>query len=102
MKTYQDLELVLGDEQKLMTFVRSVIDEHKNTDLYQTAVLADEYDRQQNTTIVNYQKLLYMVTGEAVPDNYSANFKLCSNFFNRLVSQRAQHVLGNGIFPCTL
>lgn len=97
MKTYQDLELVLGDEQKLMSFVRSVIDEHKNTDLYKIAVLADEYDRQQNTTICQYQKLLYMVTGETVPDNYSANFKLCSNFFNRLVSQRCQHILGNGI-----
>lgn len=97
MKTYQDLEAVLNNDDKKMAFVRSVIDEHKATDLYKTAVIADEYDRQQNTTITNYQKLLYMVTGEAVPDNYSANFKLCSNFFNRLVSQRAQYILGNGI-----
>lgn len=61
------------------------------------AVLADEYVRQQNRTIIRYRKLLYTMSGEAVPDNYSANYKLCSNFFNRFVTQQAQFLLGNGV-----
>ena len=46
---------------------------------------------------MNYQKLLYTVSGKAVPDNYSANYKLCSNFFDRFVRQENQYLLGNGI-----
>jgi len=97
MKTYQDL-IELGDrEQDRMTFVLSAISEHKASELYVTAQIADEYDRKQNRTIVNYQKLLYTVTGQAVPDNYSANYKLTSGFFNRFTTQQVQFLLGNGV-----
>ena len=96
MLTYQDLQKVGEDETKRMAFVFSVISQHKMTDAYQIAVIADEYDKQRNRTIVNYQKLLYTLTGEAVPDNYSANYKLCSNFFNRFVTQQNQYLLSNG------
>ena len=94
--TYQDLVAVGTDETNRMDFVRTVIFSHQNSEEYKTAVIAQEYDRQQNTTIVNYQKLLYTISGQAVPDNYSANYKLCSNFFNRFVTQQNQHLLGNG------
>lgn len=97
MKTYQDL-IELGDrEQDRMTFVLSAISEHKSSELYITAQIADEYDRKQNRTIINYQKLLYTITGQAVPDNYSANYKLTSGFFNRFTTQQVQFLLGNGI-----
>lgn len=46
---------------------------------------------------MNYQKLLYTVSGKAVPDNYSANYKLCSNFFDRFITQENQYLLGNGV-----
>ena len=95
--TYQDLVAVGTDETSRMDFVRTVIFSHQNSEEYKTAVIAQEYDRQQNTTIVNYQKLLYTISGQAVPDNYSANYKLCSNFFNRFVTQQNQYLLGNGV-----
>lgn len=95
--TYQDLLAVGLDETSRMDFVRAVIFSHKSSEIYKTAMIAQEYDRQQNTTIVNYQKLLYTISGQAVPDNYSANYKLCSNFFNRFVIQQNQYLLGNGI-----
>lgn len=97
IKTYQDL-IELGDrEQDRMTFVLSAISEHKSSELYITAQIADEYDRKQNRTIINYQKLLYTITGQAVPDNYSANYKLTSGFFNRFTTQQVQFLLGNGV-----
>lgn len=80
-----------------MAFVQTIISQHKSSDLYYMAKLADEYDRRQNRTIVNYQKLLYTVTGKAIPDNWSANYKLASGFFNRFTTQQVQFLLGNGI-----
>lgn len=97
MKSYQDFLKVGENEIDRMNFVRSAISEHKGTMLYRTAQIADEYDRRQNRTIVQYQKLLYTVTGKAIPDNWSANYKLASGFFNRFVTQQVQFLLGNGI-----
>lgn len=96
VKTYQDLLAVGQLEKDRMDFVKNAIDAHKGSALYQNAVIANEYDKQRNTTIIQYQKLLYKVTGEVVPDNYSANYKLCSNFFHRLTTQLVQYLLGNG------
>lgn len=97
MKTYQDLLKVLDDDNARMKFVREVITEHENSDLYKTAVIADEYDRQQNTTILNFQRALYNLQGKPVNDPWSANYKLASNFFKRFVTQQNQFLLGNGI-----
>lgn len=65
--------------------------------MYNIAVDAEEYDRQRNVTIMSYQKFLYTIKGTAVPDNYSANHKMASNFFNRFVTQENQYLLGNGV-----
>lgn len=97
MITYQDLLKVSDGDRERMNFVRNVIDSHKNSDAYQTALIAQQYDRRQNVTITNYRKLLYTISGEAVPDNYSANYKICSNFFSRFVIQQNQYLLGNGV-----
>ena len=97
MLTYQDL-LAIGESDKAkMDFVRSAIFKHQSTDLYRNAVIADKYDKKQNVTIMDYQKLLYKITGEVVPDNFSANYKIASNFFFRFVTQESQYLLGNGI-----
>lgn len=95
MKTYQDL-LVLGDRDK-RDFVKAVISEHKGTELYRTAQIADDYDRQRNTTIVNFQKALFNLQGRPVEDKWSANYKIASNFFKRFVTQQNQFLLGNGV-----
>lgn len=97
MKTYQDLLQISESETDRMNFVLSVIREHEASDIYKTAVVADQYDRKQNTTITAYKKLLYTITGEAVPDNYSANYKITSGFFSRFVTQENQFLLGNGV-----
>lgn len=90
--------LAVGDNEKdRMQFIQAAIDSHKASTLYKMAVDAEEYDRQRNVTICRYQKFLYTLSGQAVPDNYSANYKLTSNFFNRFVTQENQYLLGNGV-----
>ena len=97
MQTFQDLLEVGENEIDRMRFVNEVISQHKSSDLYKTAQVADEYDRKQNRTIVRYQKLLYDATGQAMPDNVSANYKITSGFFNRFTTQQVQFLLGNGV-----
>lgn len=97
MITYQDFEKVMdrGDDER-MSFVQTVINSHKNSDLYRMAYIADQYNRHLNVTIREYQKILYTVTGQAVPDNYSANFKMACRHFHRFITQENQFLLGNG------
>ena len=97
MLTYQDLLAVGNNEGMRRKFALRVIDEHKVSALYRTAVDADEYDRRQNTTIMRYRKFIYDQSGRAMPDNYSANYKLPSAFFPRFITQLNQYLLGNGI-----
>lgn len=99
MLTYQDLQAVIdrGNTQELIQFVYSAIQTHKTSDEYKLAIIANDYHRRQNTTIMEYRKLLYTISGEAVPDNYSANHKLCSNFFFRFTTQENQYLLANGV-----
>jgi hypothetical protein len=87
MVTYQDLEKVGDSDKGRIDFVFSTIAKHKTTPVYRDSVIADEYDSRKNTTICHYQKLLYTMSGEAVPDNYSANHKTASNFYKRFVTQ---------------
>ena len=97
MKTYQDLVAIGESENDRMNFVQQVINEHKSSDLYKTAVIANDYFCQRNTTIINYMKTLNNLQGRKVEDLWSANYKLASNFFRRFVTQQNQFLLGNGI-----
>lgn len=98
MKTYQDfLEVAEKSDQERMAFVLAAINDHKNSDLYQQAKIAREYDEHRNVTIMTVQKLLYTLSGKAIPDNYSANYKLRSAFFPIFMRQETQYLLSNGV-----
>lgn len=97
MKTYQDYLKIEDSDAKVLEFVFEAISEYKSSPMYLQAVVADTYDRHQNKTIMDYQKLIYTITGKAVPDVYSANYKLASNFFHRFVVQENQYLLGRGV-----
>lgn len=97
MKTYQDLLEVVNDEKKLKAFLITTISQYKASKDYINASIAENYDKQQNETIMTYRKLLYTMSGKAVPDNFSAQHKLASNFYNRFNVQENQYLLGNGV-----
>lgn len=93
MLTYQDLI----KSPSVISFLNRAINDYKSSDMYKIAVDAFNYAKTKNTTIMNYKKLLYTITGESVFDNYSANHKCASNFFNRFITQENQYLLGNGV-----
>ena len=93
MKTYQDLK----NNTDIPAFIIAAINEHKASEMYRIAYDAELYDRQLNVTIMSYQKILYTISGKAIPDNYSANHKVASNFFNRFITQENQYLLSNGL-----
>lgn len=97
MLTYQDLLKVPDNDGARMEFVKRVINEHKSSELYRTAVIAEDYSKHRNRTITEYQKMLYDVAGRLIPDVWSANYKMASRFFDRFITQENQYLLGNGI-----
>ena len=98
MKTYQDwLKVADKSESERMAFVKQLINEHKASSIYMNALDGERYFAGQNTTIKRYEKLLYNAMGQAVPDLFSANHKIASRFFYRMVTQANSTLLGNGI-----
>ncbi len=97
MTTYEDLLDVNLDEQKRIAFIQNAIFDYKASKFYKEGVVAYEYFCRRNKTIVEYQKLLYTMSGEAIPDNFSANYKFCNAFFQIFVMQENSYLLGNGV-----
>jgi SPP1 family phage portal protein len=91
--TFQDFQKS-GDKA---AFAIKAIQEHKASEVYRVAVDADAYDRQLNTTILEYTKKLFTLTGEPLVDFTASNNKITSNYFRRLNSQRNSYLLGNGV-----
>lgn len=94
--TYQDFLKVRDDDVEKFKWVKSAISVHKQTEAFEEAFVADQYNKHRNVTITEYQKLLYTVTGKAIPDNFSANYKMACRHFHRFVVQESQFLLGNG------
>lgn len=97
MKTFQDLQSVGENIKDRMDFVRTVINEYKTSDLYKQAEIGFDYYRMINTTIMNFKKILYKATGEAIEDIWGANYKIACGHFKRFIKYEVQHLLGNGI-----
>lgn len=97
MLTYQDLLEIQDSDEARMDFTRQAINQHRSSDLFRTAVVAEEYNAHRNVTIIKYQKLLYTMSGQTVPDVFSSNFKIPSKFFKRFITQEVQYLLGNGV-----
>ena len=98
MITYEDLIAARGrSEAQVQRLMRTAVTDHIGSELYRTAAEAVLYDRRHNATIERYQKLLYTMSGRAVPDNYAANHKVKSHFFPYFVTQEVGYLLGNGV-----
>lgn len=97
MKTYQDLIALGENEASRRKFITDAVLAHKDTEAYKTAKAAEAYYSNHNVTIEKFQRMLYKITGQAVPDMFSANYKLKTAFFRRFVIQQVMYVLSNGI-----
>ena len=97
MRTYQNLSAIRENDSKLKKFVFDVIADHKESPAYKTATVAEKYYAKKNVTIMAFQKMLYNMHGQEVPDMWSANYKLRTHFFRRFITQEVQYVLSNGV-----
>lgn len=97
MLTYEDYLKVQGDEKKTVDYILRAIDEHKHSKEYIYALSAQDYYDGENTTIMQYEKLLYDLEGKAHVDMWTANHKIASSFFTFIVDQEVSYLLGNGV-----
>lgn len=95
MYTWQDFNDDVRTEG-LSYAINLAISKHISSEAVKTALDADLYDRQQNSTIMRFIKLIYSAQGSILKDVTSSNNKLCSSFFRRLNTQRNTYLLGNG------
>ena len=95
--TYNDLLEIGENERDRMEFVLDAIREHKGSELYKTAYDAELYYKHQNPTIMRYQKFVYDMYGRKVPDIWSPNNKIASNWYNYFTTQAVSYLLGNGV-----
>lgn len=97
IRTYNDLVEVGEIERDRMDFVLNAIREHKGSDLYKTAYDAELYYKHQNPTIMRYQRWIFNAFGQKVPDIWSPNNKIASNWYNYFTTQAVSYLLGNGV-----
>lgn len=95
MLTFQDF--IEEKDRDINGFIRKALNDHDADPMVRTAVIADEYNHQQNRTVMNYAKWLYNMNGTKVQDTVSATNRIASNFFRRLNVQRNTYLLGNGV-----
>ena len=90
--------LEIGEnERERMEFVLDAIREHKGSELYKTAYDAELYYKHQNPTIMRFQRFVYNQMGQKVPDIWSPNNKIASNWYNYFTTQAVSYLLGNGV-----
>lgn len=96
--TYNDLLAIGENERDRRDFILAAIREHTASEQYRNAVDADEYYHLRNPTIMRLQKMIYNIYGKAVPDIWSPNHKIPSNWYMYFVTQAVGHLLSNGVF----
>lgn len=96
MLTFQDFTAAV-EKGRLLPFLRDAIVQHRRSEPYRIAVIADDYDRQRNTTINDAVRRIYSIAGVPVEDFTASNNRIASNYFRRLNVQRCSYSLGNGI-----
>ena len=95
--TYNDLLEIGENERGRMEFVLSAIREHKASADYLTAFDAELYYKHRNPTIMRFQKFVHNRFGQKVPNTWSANNKIASNWYNYFTTQAVSYLLGNGV-----
>lgn len=97
MLTYQDF-LEIGDNEKdKADFILRLINQYKSSEMYQMAIIGEEYTKGKNRTAVQYQKMITDLHGRQYIDRFSPNHKSTSNFFAIFTTQLNQYLLSNGV-----
>lgn len=96
MITYQEY-LEAAEKGLTAAFIENSIRKHQQSEEYRMAADAEKYMRKRNTTICEFQRLIYDVAGRAQVDPVGANFKCASGFYKQFITQLTQYLLANGV-----
>ena len=94
--TFNDLVEIGENERDRMEFVLDAIREHKGSSFFKDAEVGERYYR-QDTDILRYVKTVTNHLGQKVPDIWSSNNKIATNFYNYFTTQKVSYLLGNGV-----
>lgn len=99
LPTWQDYQADAQrkDDTKKMAFAEMAIDTYKNSEDCKKAVLADEYYAKKNRTIMNFFRIVYAVTGQAVDNPNAIDYKLRRCIYPYLITNTVQYSLSNGV-----
>ena len=99
MRTYQDLEKVLGDAAAKAAFVQSFIHEHTSSAPCRMAEDADRYDQQLNSGVDRFLDTMAEIECRLgrITQKPPRPETVKSNAFHRLNVQRVSYSLANGI-----
>lgn len=97
MKTYQDLLAAGQGDKERGKFLLETMAERMDSHEYRIARDADAYYRHRNPTIMRAQKMIYTLSGDALPDIYRPNHKIPCRYYYYFITQQVQYLLGNGV-----
>ena len=97
MKTFQDYEKVMNNEEQKKDFILEAIQEYKSSTMYQEAIIGEDYYKERNTEIMNMKKWIRNHLGQKMEDVLSPNNKMASSYFNEDVVFYTNYILGNGV-----
>ena len=97
MKTYQDLLRCGENEQLRISFIYAAISDHESSETFVIGHKAGQFYRHHDPNIEAYQNIIYDMQGKPHVDEISPNHKIMCNFFQKLIDQAIQYLLGNGI-----
>lgn len=93
ISTYQDMQAATD----LPAWVASAIEAHKQSDMYRTAKVADDYYKWRNRTVEQFAHILFDAAGNKLRDHTASNLKIKTNLFHRLNVQRCMYSLGKDV-----
>jgi len=78
--------------------INDIVSDYRATEKYRYAVYGEDYYKSRNTAIMNRKKLVYLPGIENVAENpFGSNHKLPSGHLKKIIDQKVQYLLGNGI-----
>lgn len=97
IKTYQDLQRCGENETNRISFIYACINDHEKSPEFYIGHKAGQFYRHHDPNIEAYQNIVYDIQGRPHVDEVSPNHKIMCNFYETLIDQAVEYLLGNGI-----
>lgn len=97
MLTFQDLQECGNDEKKRADFLLRAIKKHEESEKFKIGRLAGEFYSGNDPIIEKIKKVIYDLKGIAHRNDFAANSKIKTNYYQFFVMQTLSYSFGNGV-----